>query len=228
MKPKFSLVQLFICIYIFIIMAGNAYAHPGRTDSSGGHTCRTNCEKWGLSYGEYHNHGGGGSSTSSSGSSSSTSTRTTTRTSTPAKPKPVITYRYIAVTEAIAFSTKREDDSTLEKGKEVVKQEGKAGIKTKTFKVTYTDGKETYRSMSKEEVTTQPINKIVLVGTKPKEEPQQEEDKKEDAKEVNEEDVVAASDSNDSDGNGFLGSLILIGLGSGAYLLYKKYQGSKG
>lgn len=32
-------------------------AHPGNTDSSGGHTCRTNCEHWGvLNYGEYHYH----------------------------------------------------------------------------------------------------------------------------------------------------------------------------
>lgn len=32
------------------------FAHPGRTDSSGCHTCRTNCSKWGLSTGEYHCH----------------------------------------------------------------------------------------------------------------------------------------------------------------------------
>lgn len=31
-------------------------AHPGRTDSAGCHTCRTNCPNWGLSYGEYHCH----------------------------------------------------------------------------------------------------------------------------------------------------------------------------
>ena len=31
-------------------------AHPGRTDSSGCHTCRTNCPNWGLSYGDYHCH----------------------------------------------------------------------------------------------------------------------------------------------------------------------------
>lgn len=33
-----------------------AYAHPGRTDGSGCHTCRTNCSSWGLSSGEYHCH----------------------------------------------------------------------------------------------------------------------------------------------------------------------------
>ncbi|PAK41585.1 YHYH domain-containing protein, partial [Priestia megaterium] len=38
-------------------------AHPGRTDANGGHYCRTNCEKWGYEYGEYHYHN---SSTSSS------------------------------------------------------------------------------------------------------------------------------------------------------------------
>lgn len=33
-----------------------ASAHPGRTDASGCHTCRTNCSSWGLPYGEYHCH----------------------------------------------------------------------------------------------------------------------------------------------------------------------------
>ncbi len=34
-----------------------ASAHPGRTNASGCHTCRTNCPKWGLKDGEYHCHG---------------------------------------------------------------------------------------------------------------------------------------------------------------------------
>lgn len=33
-------------------------AHPGNTDASGGHYCRTNCSSWGLGHGEYHFHGG--------------------------------------------------------------------------------------------------------------------------------------------------------------------------
>jgi len=33
-------------------------AHPGNTDSSGGHYCWTNCTSWGLSYGQYHYHSG--------------------------------------------------------------------------------------------------------------------------------------------------------------------------
>jgi hypothetical protein len=56
-------------------------AHPGRTDANGGHTCRTNCAKWGLKNGEYHYHNGGGSSKSNSSSKKST-TKTTTKSKT--------------------------------------------------------------------------------------------------------------------------------------------------
>lgn len=40
----------------FLVFSSQAYAHPGRTKADGGHTCKTNCEKWGLSKGEYHYH----------------------------------------------------------------------------------------------------------------------------------------------------------------------------
>ncbi len=33
-----------------------ASAHPGKTDTRGGHKCLKHCEDWGLSYGEYHLH----------------------------------------------------------------------------------------------------------------------------------------------------------------------------
>jgi hypothetical protein len=56
---------LSFCLFLFTA-ASTVEAHPGRTDGSGGHTCRTNCESWGLGYGEYHYHGGGGSSSGSS------------------------------------------------------------------------------------------------------------------------------------------------------------------
>jgi len=45
------LLVLGLYIYSFPV-----FAHPGNTDSSGCHTCRTNCPSWGLSYGEYHCH----------------------------------------------------------------------------------------------------------------------------------------------------------------------------
>lgn len=45
---------LFFIFWLFFPLV--VFAHPGRTDSSGCHTCRTNCSKWGLSSGEYHCH----------------------------------------------------------------------------------------------------------------------------------------------------------------------------
>jgi len=47
---------VYITIIIWILSVSTTFAHPGGTDSSGGHTCRTNCEDWRLDYGEYHYH----------------------------------------------------------------------------------------------------------------------------------------------------------------------------
>lgn len=61
------------CIVAMTTFSSISIAHPGRTDSNGGHTCRTNCEKWGLEYGEYHYHNGGSKSSSKKSSSSKSS-----------------------------------------------------------------------------------------------------------------------------------------------------------
>lgn len=81
--------------YLFVIMLSClalmlpsiANAHPGRTDSNGGHTCYTNCEKWGLEYGEYHYHNDGDSSTSNSESNSNTDTKSESNTNSSPEPK---------------------------------------------------------------------------------------------------------------------------------------------
>ena len=62
MKTK---IKGLIMIMIVVLSPLYVEAHPGRTDSNGCHTCRTNCAKWGLSYGQYHCHGKTNSSTSS-------------------------------------------------------------------------------------------------------------------------------------------------------------------
>jgi len=50
--------KLFIASLVAFLLLPNlqAFAHPGRTDAKGGHTCNANCEKWGLKQGEYHFH----------------------------------------------------------------------------------------------------------------------------------------------------------------------------
>ena len=60
-------------LFVALVLATAVVAaHLGRTDSSGGHTCRTNCSSGGLSTGQYHFHGGSSSSGSTGGSSSTT------------------------------------------------------------------------------------------------------------------------------------------------------------
>lgn len=76
MKKK---IKGLIMIIIVILSPLYVEAHPGRTDSNGCHTCRTNCAKWGLSYGQYHCHGKKNSSTSTSTSSSNTNKTPTTK-----------------------------------------------------------------------------------------------------------------------------------------------------
>lgn len=50
-------IILAIAVFVSLISTHNqASAHPGGTDGAGCHTCRTNCEDWGLEYGEYHCH----------------------------------------------------------------------------------------------------------------------------------------------------------------------------
>lgn len=55
---KFETFSILAVIFMaaFIFQPIPVFAHPGRTDSSGCHTCRTNCSSWGLSTGEYHCH----------------------------------------------------------------------------------------------------------------------------------------------------------------------------
>ncbi|MET3508376.1 copper amine oxidase N-terminal domain-containing protein [Halalkalibacter oceani] len=70
-KTILAVLSLFL---VLLMMAPSlAGAHPGRTDANGGHTCRTNCAKWGLKTGEYHYHNGGGSSSKSPSSPTSSS-----------------------------------------------------------------------------------------------------------------------------------------------------------
>lgn len=73
-----------------IFITAPVFAHPGNTASDGCHYCRTNCDKWGVTWNERHCHGGGtsgggsgGGNTSSGGNVSGISTQTVNPTSPP-------------------------------------------------------------------------------------------------------------------------------------------------
>ncbi|CYV07363.1 G5 domain-containing protein [Streptococcus suis] len=82
------------------------------------------------------------------------------------KKAPVITTEEVTETEAVAYETVRENDPTLEEGKEVVSVAGKAGVRTIVYTVTKTDGVETGREVKSDVVTTPAVNEVIKVGTK--------------------------------------------------------------
>lgn len=69
------------------------------------------------------------------------------------------------VIEDISYTTKETDDNTIKKGETKLKQEGKNGKREKVYKVTYENDKETKRELVSENITKEPVEKIVLIGT---------------------------------------------------------------
>src|SRR5699024_9668781 len=70
------------------------------------------------------------------------------------------------VETSVPFKTLKEDDPTLLKGETKVKREGVAGKKIVTYTVYYENGKEVTREIQSEEIVSQPVDEIILVGTK--------------------------------------------------------------
>ena len=79
--------------------------------------------------------------------------------------EPVIEIEEESETEDIPFKKVTKEDDTTDVTE--ITQQGVNGIKTLTYSVTYTDGVETARDLISEEVTTEPIDEITTVGTKP-------------------------------------------------------------
>lgn len=88
----------------------------------------------------------------------STPTRTPT-------PTPVTTTRDEAVTEPVPFERTSVDDSTMPQGQTAVTTAGQNGERTRTYRVTLTDGKETKRELVSDTVTVPPITEVTSVGT---------------------------------------------------------------
>lgn len=77
-----------------------------------------------------------------------------------------VTVSELTTTEAIDFKTITKEDSSLNKGIRNTTQQGKKGTRKKVFEVTRENGKEVSRKKINEEVTVQPVDEIVVVGTK--------------------------------------------------------------
>ncbi len=74
----------------------------------------------------------------------------------------------VVETAAIDYETKKVETDTLYVGNTKVQQEGEKGEKRVTYSVTYINGVESSRELISEEIVKEPVEKIVLVGTKVK------------------------------------------------------------
>lgn len=89
-----------------------------------------------------------------------------TKTEGKATPKPKTTKETVTETEEIPFEATTVNDNSLDKGKTKVTVQGVNGVKTYTYEIIKTDGKQTDKKLLKEEVTTEPIRQVTAIGTK--------------------------------------------------------------
>jgi resuscitation-promoting factor RpfB len=96
----------------------------------------------------------------------------------PARAVPVVDGLAITVTRVdgkrvtedfpIDFKTVRKDDSSLFKGETKVLQRGRHGVLRRTYTVGLVDGKRVSKLMSREVRVSEPVDRVIAVGTKPR------------------------------------------------------------
>jgi len=79
--------------------------------------------------------------------------------------QPVITKSTVTETAQIAFSKTTFENASLAKGTTKITTAGVNGVKTSIYELTFTDGKQTDKTLVKEEVTTPPITEVTARGT---------------------------------------------------------------
>ncbi|WP_425956158.1 G5 domain-containing protein [Xylanimonas sp. McL0601] len=72
----------------------------------------------------------------------------------------------VTTRSAVAFETQTKDDASLYQGESKVAQQGKNGVRTVVESVVTVDGVEKSRTVKSDDVTTQPVPKIIAKGTK--------------------------------------------------------------
>ncbi len=71
-----------------------------------------------------------------------------------------------SITKAEPFASREEKTDTLFIGKSKVSVEGKAGVRTITYKIVRENGKQVSKTEVSNVITTPPVTKVTLVGTK--------------------------------------------------------------
>lgn len=76
-----------------------------------------------------------------------------------------VTHKILTSTEDIPFVTTTVDDDTLASGTTLTRTAGVNGTRTHTYEITLTNGVETARKEISSTITTQPVSKVVAIGT---------------------------------------------------------------
>jgi uncharacterized protein YabE (DUF348 family) len=77
-----------------------------------------------------------------------------------------VAQKSVTVNESVAFGTSRHNDATLSTGSTRTKTRGKPGSKVVTYLETRVNGKLESRKATSSRVTTDPVNRLIAVGTK--------------------------------------------------------------
>jgi resuscitation-promoting factor RpfB len=78
----------------------------------------------------------------------------------------VVTYGNAKETEAIPFKKTKQNDPDRDQGTSELTTIGVNGVRSKTYRVTYVDGKETGRELTESEITKVPIDEVTSVGAR--------------------------------------------------------------
>ena len=85
---------------------------------------------------------------------------------TTSEPAPAIETRTVTEKKRIRYSSREVEDSSLAEGTRRTRTKGRDGVRTLTYELTFTDGEQTGRKLTRSEVTRKPVTKVVAVGTK--------------------------------------------------------------
>ncbi len=104
--------------------------------------------------------------TASAAASPAASTAPPSPSPTPSTTAPVVRTEQEVVVEAVPFDVATREDPNADQGTRQVVTAGSNGERTLTYEVTYTDGVETDRRLVADDVTREPVDEVVSVGTR--------------------------------------------------------------
>ena len=82
-----------------------------------------------------------------------------------------VTSNQVLESTSVPFTTTTKNDPTLLVGTKKVSQAGKNGTLVSTFQLTFANGVQTSKTLVSKQITVQPVQQVIAIGTKPKPKP---------------------------------------------------------